>query len=291
VRGDAEHPFIARHLRAWASHYVIRPNVSCFLLEGLRVQDAAYGIYHPDYDAHVYRDIVLRNITAEPLNGGHDETSVPQGDFTYERLTFADCTLQREPLIQLTGIAPRPGPAGHFREVTLTNSVSREGGVVDFGGGPRTRKTEHPVRYFFHDTPTPGRVRSVATVQTPAALLNGDYRSINGWTGQEARAAEGPGFAFPQLLAPVDDLPPATLITSIEAAGTRQLVRGVSHDNGTVAAITVNGQLATITSQQAGVADWSIELDRASDGRYVARATDQAGNAELLPHEACQGSR
>ena len=137
VHGDREHPFIVRNLRAWAAHYVIRPNVQFFLLDGLRVQDAAFGIYHPDYDAHVYRDITFHNVTAEPINGGHDEES--------HRLTFADCNSQRDPLVQLTGIAPQPGLAGHFRGLTLTNSNSRESSIVDFGGGPRTKKTEHPV--------------------------------------------------------------------------------------------------------------------------------------------------
>ena len=71
------HPFVARNLRAWASHYAIRPNVRFFLLDGLRVQNTAFGIYHPDYDAHVYRDIEFDNVTAEPINGGHDEESLP----------------------------------------------------------------------------------------------------------------------------------------------------------------------------------------------------------------------
>ncbi len=115
MRGDREHPFIVRNLRAWQSHYVIRPNVRCFLLDGLRVKHAAFGVYHPDYDSHVYRNVEFDDVAAEPLNGGHDEESFPEGDFTYDRLTFVKCRLGRDPLIQLTGIAPRPGIVGHFR--------------------------------------------------------------------------------------------------------------------------------------------------------------------------------
>ncbi len=288
VRGDRQHPFIARNLRAWASHYVIRPNVQSFLLDGLRVQNAAYGIYHPDYDAHVYRDIAFHNVTEEPINGGHDEESVPHGDFTYDRLTFTDCKLNRDALIQLTGIAPKPGLAGHFRGVTLTNSHSRESSVVDFGGGPRTMKTNHPASYYFHDTPAPGKVTRVASVKTPQAMKDGEYRSIDGWTGKEVRAAEVKRMAFPQLLAPVDDLPPATLITSIQPNGTQRIVRGISHDNGEIATITVNGRPATITTQHAGVADWAITLDAPPDGRYNAKATDFSGNAERMSHELIQ---
>ena len=285
MRGDREHPFIVRHLRAWASHYVIRPNVRCFLLDGLRVQDAVFGVYHPDYDVHEYRDLALHNVTAEPLNGGHDERSLPYGDFTYDRLTFADCTLKSDPLIQLTAIAPTPGLTAHFRGVMLTNSQSRAGGVVDFGGGPRTKKTEHPVRYYFHGGGAPGAVTRVASVQTPLEIEGGAYRSIAGWTGPDARAAGVKGVPFPQLLTPVDDLPPATLITSIQTVGNQRTVRGVAHDNGQIATVSVNGRPATITSQHAGVADWIITLAAPADGRYLAQATDLAGNAERMPHQ------
>ena len=82
----------------------------------------------------------------------------------------------------------------------------------------------------------------------------------------------------------MDDEPPATLITSIEPSGGKQLVRGISHDNGEVKAVTVNGQLATITIQHAGVAEWLVELDTAADGRYIAKAIDRSDNAELMPH-------
>lgn len=122
VRGDRQHPFIVRNLRAWESHYALRPNVTFFLLDGLRVNNAAFGIYHPDYDAHVYRDIGFENVTAEPLNGGHDEESLAHGDFTFDRLTFKNCLLERDPLIQLNHRASKPSLAGHFRGVTHRRS-------------------------------------------------------------------------------------------------------------------------------------------------------------------------
>ncbi len=288
VHGDRAHPFVARNLRAWASHYVIRPNVTYFLLDGMRVQNAAFGVYHPDYDAHVYRDLAFDNITAEPLNGGHDEESLPYGDFTYDRLTFANCRLEREPLIQLTGIAPKPDVAGHFRGVTITNSKSNGSSVVDFGGGPRTEKLDHPVSYYFHDTPAPGTITRVASMKLPQIINDRAYRSVADWTGPEARAAEVKHTSFPELLTPVDDVPPATLITSITSEGAKRLVRGVSADNGEVATVTVNGHPAKITAQHAGVADWTLTLDAPADGRYIAQATDRAGNAELTPHEVRQ---
>jgi len=284
VHGDRAHPFVVRHLRAWQSHYVIRPNVQFFLLDGLRVKKAAYGIYHPDYDAHVYRGIEFDSVTAEPINGGHDEESLADGDFTFDRLTFKNCTLGRDPLVQLTGIGAKSGLTGHFRGVTVTNSKSSGSGIVDFGGGPHTNRVDHPVGYFFHDLPMPGNVTRVANARILDAAKESGYRSIDGWTGGDARATEAKGTAFPELLAPVDDLPPATLITSIKTEGAKTRLRGIAHDNGEIAKVSVNGHPATITVQQAGVAEWTITLDASADGKYTAQATDRAGNAERSPH-------
>ena len=236
VHGDREHPFIVRNLRAWESHYAIRPNVRCFLLEGLRVQNAAYGIYHPDYDRHVYRDVELHNVTAEPLNGGHDELSLPYGDFTYDRLTLIDCRLGRDPLIQLTGVGAEARASPDISAVSRSDNCASDVGSVDFGGGPRTNRVDNPVSYFFHGTPTPGTLTRVASVKIPAVAKDDGYRSIDGWTGPEARATTVKDIPFPELLAPVDDLPPATLITSIQSEGDKRLVRGVAHDNGEIEA-------------------------------------------------------
>ena len=283
VGGDREHPFVARNLRAWEAHYAIRPNVRFFLLDGLRVRNAAFGIYHPDYDAHVYRDVEFDTVTAEPINGGHDEDSLPDGDFTYERVAFKNCRLDRDPLVQLTLRASKPGVVGHFLGVMATNSKSGDG-VVDFSGGPRSNRTDNAVNYYFHDAAL-GRVTRVAALKTLDPAKHADYHGIDGWTGRDTRAAVVKDVAFPQLLAPVDDLPPATLMTSIREEGEKRIVSGVSQDDGEVATVTVNGKSAKITVQHAGVADWVVTFDGPTDGRYLAQATDRAGNSERIPHE------
>jgi hypothetical protein len=281
VRGDRAHPFIARNLRAWHAHYVIRPNVQSFLLDGLQVKHAGYGIYHPNYDQHVYRNITLDGITGEPINGGHDEQSFPHGNFTYDRLTLANCQLQRHPLVQLTAIAPPAGLFGHFRAVTIMNSHSG-GGVIGFGGGPRTNKTEHAVYYRFHDFPNAGTVSRVTHLRGEVISTG---RSSSDLPGPDTSITTEAGVEFPELLAPIDDLPPATLIAHVTVAGARIHVRGVTHDNGEIAQVTVNGIAAKITTQQAGVADWSVTLERPADDRLVARSSDRAGNQEQTPHE------
>jgi hypothetical protein len=74
-------------------------------------------------------------------------------------------------------------------------------------------------------------------------------------------------------------------VTSLRERQGKLIVRGVSHDNGSIAAITVNGVTATILSENAGVVDWTVTLDAPAEGKIVAFATDETGNVERLPHE------
>ena len=48
------------------------------------MQNAVYGVYHPDYDAHVYRRIRFNRVVSEPINRAHDDESVQYGTFTYD---------------------------------------------------------------------------------------------------------------------------------------------------------------------------------------------------------------
>lgn len=283
VGGDREHPFIARNLRAWETHYVMRPNLSHFLLDGLTVSNGVYGIYHPDYDAHVYRNISFTQVGSEPINRGHDDESIQYGDFTYENVQLINCRSGRDPLIQLACTSPKAGTAGHFRNVSWPGSESRQGKVVDLGGGPRNDKLENAVTYFFHGYPAAGDVTKVMSTKFPAAG-GAEFASVEKFTGRDVRAAKSAPVAFPQLLAPVDDLPPATVITSArKQADGKLLVRGVTQDNGEVAEVTVNGQKARLVTQHAGVADWELTLSAAKE--LTASARDKAGNAERNAHK------
>jgi hypothetical protein len=284
VRGDRAHPFIARNLRAWQTHYALRPNLQFFLMEGLDVKDGAYGVYHPDYDAHVYRHIRFNNVVSEPINRGHDDESVQFGTFTYDDLRLENCRLGRDPLIQLACTSPGVGVAGHFRGLTITNSVSRTGKVVDLGGGPRNDKLQNPVAYYFHDYPAEGRVIRVLSAKFTSEA-NEAYRSLDGFTGKDVRAAEVKSAEFPTLLDPVDNLPPATMITSVQKVKGKLFVQGVSQDDGDIASVTVNGRAAKLTTAHAGVADWEIALDIPRERKLSASASDKAGNKEKTGHE------
>ncbi len=289
VHGDREHPFIVRNLRAWETHYVLRPNLQFFLCEGLRVKNAVYGVYHPDYDAHVYRDLDFDHVESEPINRGHDDESIQFGDFTYERLRLANCRVGRDPLIQLACTAPRPGVAGYFKDLRIENCRSAAN-VVDLGGGPRNEKIEYPVSYYFmnensHALGLKEEVHGnllVVSTKFPDALREHGFRDFPEWTGSDVRAAVVMPVKFPALLDPRDDLPPATMITGVTRAGDQLHVRGVAHDNGVVANVTVNGAEARIVMQQAGLADWEVRVPSSETLR--AEAIDAAGNAEQLPH-------
>jgi len=88
------------------------------------------------------------------------------------------------------------------------------------------------------------------------------------------------------LLDPVDDLAPATIITSVRRTGGRLVVHGVSHDNGDVASVTVNGVSASLLPAGSGIADWKADIEAPADGMLTARAVDRAGNDEQSPHRA-----
>jgi len=292
IHGDREHPFIVRRLRAWETHYVLRPNVRFFLCEDLKVKNAVYGVYHPDYDAHVYRDLDFDNVMSEPINRGHDDESIQYGDFTYERVTLRNCRTGRDPLIQMACTAPKPGVKGFFKDLRIENCRSHTN-VVDLGGGPRNDKLQFPVRYYFltgDNCSALGINRElhadivVASRKFPDELQDyGSGGGMDGWTGPDVALAVIKRMEFPQLVAPTDDLPPATLITRVRRAGDKLHLSGVAHDDGTVASVSVNGTEAKIISQQSGVAEWEVTIPAAEN--IETRARDAAGNGERWGHQ------
>jgi hypothetical protein len=283
VRGDRKHPFIARNLVAWETHYAFRPNVQFLLLDGLKVEKAAYGVYHPDYDAHVYRNIHLSRIGAEPINRGHDDESIQYGSFTYDGLTIENSNTGRDPLIQLACTSPNANAEGHFRNLTLRNNRANRSQVVDLGGGPRNDKLQNPVAYYFHDQFGPGQVTKVLSTRfAPAA----DFSEVPSFTGRDVRAAQVKDTAFPELLEPVDDLPPATLITSLRSLPDGMMeVTGVTHDNGEIKAVLVNGTSADLRASAPGVVDWTVRCKGSAQEKVSAVAVDVAGNREKTAAE------
>ena len=97
-----------------------------------------------------------------------------------------------------------------------------------------------------------------------------------------ANTAEGGTRPYPET-PPVDDLPPATVITNVERLdGDRLRVRGTTSDNFIVKRVVVNGRSAR--SVRANFAEWEIELPGAEAAKISAHAEDTAGNTEQRPH-------
>jgi len=288
VGPDAKHPFIVRNLKIWDVHYGFRPQVPNLLVENLHIHRAAYGVYHPNYDNHVYRNVTISQTNTEPFNRGHDDLSVQYGMLTVDGITFERCRSGGMPLIQISDDNPTGKAESHFRNVRLQewNDNSRSKSLANLGGGPRPKpKTEHGVPIYFHDWFGPGRHAMV--VSTRSGEFRGhesDYRTEAPLTGDESRAREIHDKPFPTLLEPVDDLPPITVISHIGTVGSQAIrVRGTTSDNGTVSKVLVNGREAK--SLRGNFAEWEIVLKgRPSEYEWSAHATDAAGNTEARPH-------
>jgi hypothetical protein len=190
------------------------------------------------------------------------------------------------PFIQISDNNPTGRGESHFRNVTVVDRpTDGEKPLVNLGGGPRpTPETVAGVPCYLHDYFGPGRHAKVVSVKAASLLADGhEYRAFPPLTGDESLVAEVSGVDFPELLDPVDDLPPSTVITHVEPRGAdRLLVRGIVSDNGQVARVLIVGQEAQL---DAATGDWQIELSRdaASDG-LSAHSIDEAGNEETLPH-------
>ncbi len=289
VGPDTQHPFVMRNTRIWATHYAFRPQVPSLLVENLKIWKAAYGVYHPNYDNHVYHDVFIGQTNTEPFNRGHDDLSAQYGVLTVDGLTFDGIRSGRQmPLIQISDDNMTGKAETHIRNLKVTGwgGDSRRA-TVNLGGGPRPKpKTEKGVPIYLHDQFGPGRHAKVVSTRTRELTSDGlDYREEPLLTGNESRVAEVKGIEFPKLLDPVDDLPPATVITHVRRLeGNQVLVRGTTADNGPVKRVTVNGKEARAASSN--FAEWEIVLENVPGGAFScqALAEDAAGNVEKRPH-------
>jgi hypothetical protein len=290
VGPDNRHPFIVRNLLVWSTHYGLRPQVPSLLVENLRLHGTVYGVYHPNYDNHVYRNVIINGDGSEPFNRGHDDISVQYGRLTVDGLTFENTRGYKYsiPLIQMSDDNPTGKAVSHFRNLKVLRSNPRDPRpVVNTGGGAHvTPSTPRGVPVYLHDWYGPGRHARV--VATNAKNYGADglvYRAEEPLTGHESRVSEVRDIEFPQLLDPVDDLPPTTVITHAQRSAANQIVvRGTTADNGTVKRVLVNGRPARPVA--ANFAEWEIILEGTARGemKIEAHGEDAAGNVEKRPH-------
>jgi hypothetical protein len=287
VGPDARHPLVLKNTKIWELHYAFRPQSPCVLVDGMKIHNAAYGVYHPNYDRHFYKDLLISHVGAEPFNRGHDDLSVQYGVLAVDGLTFAGHHYGGPtgmPLIQISDDNPTGTAESHFRNVkVIDNKGAERRALVNLGGGPRpTPKTPKGVPVYLHDWYGAGRHAKVASTKAKDLLGDGNqYGEETGLTGDESRMARVTGVEFPKVLDPVDDLPPATVITGVTSKDEKLVVRGTTGDNGVVRRVLVNGIEAK--SLRENFAEWEAVVPPRAKVR--AHAEDAAGNVEKLPHE------
>jgi hypothetical protein len=276
-------------MKIWEIHYAFRPQSPCVLVEDMKIDRSVYGVYHPNYDRHVYRNLTINGSGSEPFNRGHDDLSIQYGPLTVDGLTFTGVNGYPDsvPLIQISDNNPTGKAVSHFRNVKVARQQNNNRRpVLDTGGGAHiTPETPQGVPIFLHDYFGPRRHAKVAATNARDFAADGlKYRADVPLTGHESRLTEVRDVAFPELLDPVDDLPPTTVITHVRRAAGKAIVRGTTSDNGIVKQVTINGKNARPT--RPNFAEWEIVLDDVPEGalRLEAHARDAAGNVEKRPH-------
>ena len=112
---------------------------------------------------------------------------------------------------------------------------SKAKALANLGGGPRpTPKFEKGVPIYFHDYFGAGKHAMVVSMKSGEfKAAPGTFREEKNLTGDESRVAEVKDIAFPAFPDVVDDLPPATIITSVSKKDGKLVVRGSTIDNST----------------------------------------------------------
>ncbi|MBC8351647.1 MAG: hypothetical protein H8E66_06640 [Planctomycetes bacterium] len=292
---DTRHPHVIRNLTIWGSHYAFRPHSPAMLVENIRIHEAAYGIYRPAFENQVYRNLHVSSVGSEPFNRGMDDASAQTGKITVDGLTFATgYGNSSTPLVQISDVNISGDAETHFRNVTVNRPAQFKDRwpLINRGVGPRVTPITKGVPIYIHDHFGPGRHAKVVSIAAKDLVNDGnEYKSSPPLTGDESRVAEVKDAHWPELLDPVDDVPPATIITSIQQHGGKVIVRGVSHDNGKIVSINVNGVQAQVLEVSSGVVDWQAELTLPGDGRLVAFAKDRTGNVEQTAHKTNAGTQ
>jgi acylphosphatase len=265
VGPDAKHPFVIRNMKLWDIHYAFRPEIPSVLVEDMKIWRAVYGVYHPDFDRHVYRKLYIGETNAEPFNRGHDDENRQYGPLSVDGLVFERCS---GTLIQVSQYSPTGRGECHFRNVEFKDNKRYVPAEVDttLNGQPKEPAPDDVVPYYFHDYFGPGRHAKLLTLSMIEKAKDGlEYKELKPLTGRASRVAEAKDVEFPKLLDPVDDL-----------------ARGTCSDNGDVKRVVVNGREARAV--RPNFAEWEIDL-RADETKVSAKAEDAAGNEEKTPHE------
>jgi hypothetical protein len=288
VGPDSRHPFVIRNLKIWLEgYYAFRPMAPSVLVEGLQITRGAYGIYHPSFDRHVYKDVKFTEISL-PFAPGYNGASIQTGVMTADGVTF-EYSYGKGPGMYLSENNPSGKAESHFRNIRVIKTKDpgwTMTGLFDYREKyDGIDQTWTGVPMYFHDYFGPGQTAKVLSVKSQEVLDAGNkFRTEPGLTGKDTRVTEVKGVVFPKLLDPVDDLPPTTVITHVRQAGAKLIVRGTTADNGPVARVLVNDEPARALAPN--FAEWEavLALPPGAARTIRAHALDAAGNVEPRPH-------
>ena len=289
---DTRHPHRLKNLKIWQVHYALRSQVPAMWVEDVLIDHAVYGVYRPEFENHVYKNLRLHEVSSEPFNRGSDDESTQYGSITVDGLTFSGRSYGGIPLIQMSDNNPTGKAETHMRNVRVVDRQADRRALVDRGGGAVVEpETPRSVPVFLHDYYGPGKHAKVMSTQAKDFTAQSEiYRAEPPLTGKESRVTEVTGIGFPELLQPIDDEPPATIVTYPEKEvkaklqGKRLVVRGTTTDNVATRRVVVNGVEAK--SVDFNFHQWEAVLENISPGPLdlEAFAEDEAGNVERHKH-------
>ena len=286
---DTSHPHMIRDLSIWGSHYAFRPHSPSMRAENVRIHKAAYGIYRPAFQNHEYQNLSISHVGAEPFNRGGDDASAQLGKITVDGLTFTTgYGNSSTPLVQISDLNLSGDAETHFRNVKVNrpNQFQDRWPLFNRGVGPRVKPITKGVPIYIHDYFGKNRhAKVVSTAARDLMQISENYREMPPLTAKESRVAEVKNVKWPKLLHPVDDVPPATIIISVRKEKGEVIVQGVSHDNGKIVSVQVNGERAEIIDQRTGIVDWKVTLKKMPGKMLSAYAIDEAGNQEQTSHQ------
>jgi hypothetical protein len=287
---DIRHPFVIKDMKIWKVHYAFRPESPSVLVDGMTIYRADYGVYNPNFDHHVYRDLSIIETDSEPFNRGLDDRSVQYGPLAVDGLTFDGISGYADSvaMIQLSDNNPTGSAVSYFRNVRVVHRKDKgRRPLANVGGGTRTPpNTPRGVPVYNLDHFGAGRHAKVVSTRALDLLCDGGaYRAEPPLTGDLSRVAEVRDVEYPTLLEPTGDLPPVTVVTRVSRAPNGPLhIRGTTSSNGAINAVRVNGHPATPVASD--LSDWEVTLGgEIPSGRLVAGAEDASGLKEVTPHE------
>jgi hypothetical protein len=265
VGPDARHPLVLRNTKIWDTQWAFRPNAPSMMVDGMQIYGSRYGIFQPIYDHHAFNRLT---ISRTEVPGGHPILPIGQKP---EGLEFPDEVKDDRAL-----------------------GFSKGGGIPAAkaaSGKPLAVESYIPVEKGTGENASSSGNLADGPALSPAAAKEMKRRLLENAGDPLLDSPSGPpaatlsSAAFPKPLDPVDDLPPATVVTFVgKAADGKWVVRGTTSDNGVVKRVLVNGREAQ--AMVPNFAEWEITLAgvRPGEEKLTAYAEDEAGNIEKTPH-------